>query len=140
MAKALVWVDVRARLSVDPPTLGSAVLPIAFPNAPFTRPQPPAPFLLVEVAAGSGKPIELGGRTWQDEAQVFVHVLVPTNIGVDSANDIEDQVRALFRQPSASGVIYESVDGDPGGPGSEDGVYWRTTIIANCRVQTILES
>jgi hypothetical protein len=141
MAKALIWADVKARLTASPIMLNGAALPVAFPNEDFQRPEPPAPWLLVEVAAGLNKPVELGGGFWQTDGQVFVHVLVVTGTGTDDATTIEDQVLALFRRPAPvpSFVLWDSVDGDPGGPGTEDGAYWRTSIIANCRVDSTIQ-
>jgi hypothetical protein len=86
---------------------------------------------MVQMTGGSGYPVELGGVTWQDDGQSFVHILVPTNTGVDIANDLIDQVIAMFRGPPFGPIIYRQVTADPGGPGSDDGLYWRTSVSAD---------
>jgi hypothetical protein len=84
VANTIVWTDLQARLSAAAISSGGTVLPIVWPNSGRSSRRPaPAPWLLVEMAGGSSRPIELGGSIWQDEGQAFVHVLVPTNTGVD---------------------------------------------------------
>jgi hypothetical protein len=50
--------------------------------------------------------------------------------------DIVDQVIACFRGPPTEPVVYMRISADPGGPGSDDGLYWRTSVTAEWRLQT----
>lgn len=136
MANTIVWTDLQARLAAADISAGGIILPIVWPNSGFKPPTGIAPWLLVEMAGGSSRPIELGGSIWQDEGQAFVHVLVPTNTGVAVAMGIVDQVVATFRSPPLEPVVYLRIYADPGGPGSDDGLYWRTSVTAEWRVQT----
>lgn len=139
MASVIAWTDLQARLTAAAITSGGALLPIALPNRTFNAPSGvPAPWLLVQMTGGSGRPIELGGSIWQDEGQSFIHVMVPTNTGTDAANDIVDQVIAMFRGPPTEPVVYTVVTADPGGAGSDDGLYWRTSVTADWYVQTFV--
>ena len=136
MANALVWADLQARVAAAQIAAGGIVLPIRWPNRGFAAPTPVAPWLMVEMAGGSGRPVELGGAVWQDEGQAMVHVLVPVNTGVDVAMDVVDQVKAMFRGPPYEHVVYQAISADPGGPGTDDGLYWRTSVTADWHVWT----
>lgn len=137
MASVIAWTDLQARLTAAGISSGGTVLPIAWPNQDFNAPAgTPAPWLMVQMVGGSGRPLELGGAVWQDEGQSYVHVLVPTKTGVAAAMDIVDQVVAAFRGPPQDAIIYYQVMADPGGAGSDDGVYWRTSVTAEWRAQT----
>jgi hypothetical protein len=139
MATVIAWADLQARLETAAISIGGVVLPISWPNRTFRAPAgTPAPWLLVEMTGGSGRPLELGGGIWLDEGQSFVHVLVPTNSGVADAMSIVDQVIAMFRSPPLEPVVYTHITADPGGPGSDDGLYWRTSVSADWRLQTLV--
>lgn len=138
MANALVWADLQARVDAAQLSSGGVVLPVGWPNTTFKPPAPPRPWVLVEMTGGSAERLELGDTVpWLDEGQSLVHVLVPVNTGLDAAMDIVDQVKAMFRRGSASPVRYTRVDADPGGPGTDDGSFWRTSVTADWRVQTL---
>ena len=139
MANALVWADLQARVAAAQVAAGGVVLPICWPNTRFTSPSPPRPWLLVEMTGGAAERMELGDAVpWLDEGQSMVHVLVPVNTGVDAAMDLVDQVQAMFRAPSGAPVRYTRVQSDPGGPGTDDGNYWRTSVTADwmCQILT----
>lgn len=137
MAVAIAWADLQARIEAAAISIGEVTLPVKWPNSSYDLPEGvAAPFLLVEMTGGSGRPLELGGGIWQDGGQSFVHVLVPTNSGVADTLSIVDQIIAMFRSPPLEPVVYTQVTADPGGAGSDDGLYWRTSVSADWRVQT----
>lgn len=139
MATVIAWADLQARLETAAVSISGIVLPISWPNRTFRAPVgTPAPWLLVQMTGGAGRPLELGGGVWLDEGQAFVHVLVPTNSGVADAMSIVDQVIAMFRSPPLEPVVYTRITADPGGPGSDDGLYWRTSVSADWRLQTLV--
>jgi hypothetical protein len=45
---------------------------------------PPAPWLDIEVAARGAEPIEMGGNTWEERGQIFLHVMIPVGTGLGS--------------------------------------------------------
>lgn len=137
MAVVIAWTDLQSRLTAAAISLGETLVPIRWPNGTYQPPaDEPAAWLLVEMSGGAGRPLELGGGIWQDEGRSLVHVLVPTNSGVDDALSIVDQLIAMFRSPPLEPVVYTQIQADPGGPGTDDGLYWRTSVSADWRVQT----
>ncbi len=131
MANAIARADLRARLLAA--GLG---VPIAWPNEPFEIPDPPSPWISVELVGGDDVPIEVGGGLWSASGQSLVHVLVPTNSGVAASDALIDAVKTAFRGPPLEPVVHERIGADPGGPGTDDGLYWRTSVTADWHLQT----
>lgn len=137
MANAAVWADLQARVAAAQIAADGVVVPVAWPNLKFTAPNL-KPWLMVEMAGGSAERLQLGDVVpWLEEGQSMVHVLVPVNTGVGTAMALVDQVSAMFRAPSAAPIRYTRVSADPGGPGTDDGSYWRTSVTADWQVQTL---
>jgi len=136
MSSVVAWTDLQARIQAAGIAIKGTPLQVAWPNR---KPDPPikGAFLLVELTGGSSRPISLGGENWLAQGQAMVHVMVPVNTGVDDVFSVVDQVEAMFRQPPHETVVYERVTSDPGGPGSDDGNYWRTSVTADWHLQTI---
>ncbi len=136
MSSLTAWADLQARIGAAAIAVDGAVLPVFWPN--MKRNTPAGAFLLIEMTGGSSRPISLGGENWLSEGQAMIHVMVPVNTGVTGVFGIVDQVEAMFRGPPHESVVYERVTSDPGGPGSDDGNWWRTSVTADWHLQTIV--
>jgi hypothetical protein len=131
MSSPEVWADARARLEA-----GGLSVPFAWPNEAFTNPEPPAPWLLVEISGDLSAPLELGrDGVWQEDGAILVHVMVPTGTGVTDGLALRKAVANLFRGLPPGPVTYHGATFDPGGPGDDTGVYHRLSLSIRYRYQ-----
>ena len=132
MASPVPWADARARIEAATATgQPLAGLPIEWPNEAFTRPDPPAPFLSVEMAGDGMGAIEMSGQgAWQERGQLFVHILAPTGTGTTAVRAIAKAVSDLFRNVSAeaNALIYERQSIGMGEPEEDDGPWWVMSV------------
>lgn len=122
MSSPEVWADARARLEAAAPGLG---LTVAWPNEGFTLPEPPAPWLLVEIQGELSRPIELGGATWQEAGALLLHVMVPVGTGTAAGLTLRKALANLFRTATGApvGLLWRDARMDPAGEPDDRGLY-----------------
>lgn len=138
MANVLAWADLRLRLAAANLSYNGVALPIAYPNTTFARPTSLIPWIRVDMTGSSSLPLDLGADHWLDDGSSIIDILVKTGTGTDATNQVFDDLMAIFRGPPYNPVVYERISGDPGG-GSDDGLYWITSIRADWHIQTITD-
>jgi hypothetical protein len=101
--------------------------PIALPNAVFVKPQPPAPWLRVEVMSHMLAPIDIGANVWQEDGTTFIDIIVPANSGTTLARTIAKNAANAFRNLGPRPVVYTagSLTAGVAGP---DGMWWTLTF------------
>jgi hypothetical protein len=135
----IVWQDVLPRVQTAAAAIG---LVVSLPNEDAgPRAIPPAPWLDIEVAAESAGAMEMGGRLWLERGSIFLHVMIPVGTGVLPGLTLRKALSVAFRnvQNAPAGLIYsrEGQAFDPMGPGTDDGVYRRLTLIVRYDYQDI---
>lgn len=139
MAAAIAWADLQARLESAQIALNGVLVKIAYPNSDFSLPSQSEAWMRVEMSYGASSPYELGTHAmWLEEGQTIVDVMVMSGTGLDDTISIIDQLKATFRGPPYDPVVYHRVTADPGGSGSDDGLYWVTSIRADWHVQSVI--
>ena len=133
MASSVPWADAVARITAatasGEPLAG---LTVEWPNETFTRPEPPAPFLSVEMAGEGMGAIEMSGAgAWTERGQLFVHILAPTGTGTTEIRAIAKAISDLFRNVSAeaSALLYERQSIGMGEPEEDDGPWWVMSVM-----------
>lgn len=118
--------DIRARMAAN-----WAATPIAYANEPFAPPEPPSPWVFFEVVEGAsmlrgiGKP---GERLYIYTGLIQAHVYVPAGSGETLARQYADAIGEIFRAKQFGSTVRTNVPNvDAGGPGSDDGLWWRVT-------------
>ena len=140
MAAAIAWADLVSRLDNAQIALGGVLVKIAYPNSDFSLPSQAEPWIRVEMSYGDSSPQELGDAAmWLETGQAIIDVMAMSGTGLDDTISIIDQLKATFRGPPYDPVVYYRVMADPGGSGSDDGLYWVTSLRAEWRVQSIVE-
>lgn len=134
----LVWDDVLPRVVAAATAAG---LIIEVPNEDAgPRPSPPAPWLDIEVAAESAAPMEMGAHIWEERGSIFLHVMIPLGTGIRDGLVARKALSVAFRDVTGTpnGLVYRTGQSfDPMGPGSDDGVYRRLTLIIRYDYQDI---
>lgn len=136
MANVLAWADLVIRLEAANLAYNGVALPIAYPNTSFARPTQLIPWIRVDMTGSSSSPMELGATNWLDDGSSMIEIFVKTGTGLDASNQVFDDLMAMFRGPPYDPIVYERIVGDPGG-GSDDGLYWISSIRADWHVQTV---
>lgn len=91
-------------------TQWASTTPIAWPNVSFTPPVG-EPWVRLSILSAGSDQIEVaptGSRTFRHDGTVAVQVFVPSNEGDGEARTLAEQVAAIFRGVTASGVTYLS--------------------------------
>lgn len=133
MTSPTPWADARAKIEA------AALVPpdrVYWPNEPFVLPEPPAVWLAVESEGDVMAPIELGGRTWQEEGTFYVHVMAPAGQGTAEARVLAEAVMGLFRGLGPASMTYLGGAIGRGGP-SDDGAWWRLSASVDFKFQTV---
>tara|TARA_R110000868_G_scaffold361938_3_gene623959 strand:- start:1231 stop:1653 length:423 start_codon:yes stop_codon:yes gene_type:complete len=92
------------------------------------------PWVYVEVSYNSTDQWSIGetDRTdnrWREDGQVFFHVFTPAGAGLSVADQYADAVIELFKGIQLSPDIeFRDISSDIGGPGDENGNYYRVSI------------
>ena len=133
MSSPEVYQDARTLIADGAAQIG---LPVAWPNRKFQAPEPPAPFLAVEVMGDGAEPYELGGGVWVEDGTVEVAVVVPTGTGIEQGLALRKAVAGWFRGLPAREVTYGRFIMDPGGM-DEDGNWFRLPLRVSYRFQSI---
>lgn len=133
MASPVPWADAVSRINAAIVTgQPLAGLTVEYPNEGFTRPEPPAPFLSVEMAGDGMGAIEMSGvGAWTERGQLFVHILAPVGTGTTAVRAIAKAVSNLFRNVSASAnaLLYERQSIGMGELEEDDGPWWVMTVV-----------
>ncbi len=109
------------------------VTPIYFENEKWHFPEPPAPFLLVEVYGDFYNQASIGAdpqgeNLFREIGQIYVHVMAPRGSGTAQARTYAKQIVDLFRGNEDAGVRPRDMSIGAGEPGTEDGNYFRMTV------------
>lgn len=134
MSSPDVWTDAKARI-----TAYAAAKPItvAWPNEPFVKPEPPAPWLAVEAYGDGSDPIELGlEAAWLEEGSIDVHVMIPVGSGISTGLAIRKEVQDLFRGIEPAALIYDGSALNRLGPTADDKLYRPLTVRIFYRYQS----
>lgn len=109
-----------------------ATIPVAWPDRPIDRPDPPAPWLLAEIIGADSTQESVGApghNLHLATAAVWVHVFVPMP-GEPTAWTLACEIASLFRGQilGADGDIRIGNIGISGSGSSDLGVWWRRTV------------
>jgi hypothetical protein len=132
-----VFDDFVPRVQAAATTLGIGV---ALPNedASSIRPVPPAPWLDIEVSAQATTAIELGGTVWDEQGTIYLHLMIPVGVGMRDGLVMRKALATTFRgiTDAAVGLAYRNdMAMDPMGPGTDDGVYRRLSLLVRYHYQ-----
>lgn len=113
---------------------------IVLPNEDSSsiRPIPPAPWLDIEVSAQASTAIELGGGVWDEQGTIWLHLMIPVGAGMRDGLVMRKALANSFRgiTDAAVGLAYRNdMAMDPMGPGSDDGVYRRLSLLIRYHFQ-----
>lgn len=105
---------IRSRFNTE----WGSTTPIAWPNKTFDPlkteagvARDPNPWVRLSILSAGSDQIEIaptGSRTFRHDGTVAVQVFVPSNEGDGEARTLAEQVAAIFRGVTASGVTYLS--------------------------------
>lgn len=134
--------DVVAKLAyVDPDTSEERIPPIRFENENFTPPNPPAPWLAMEVFGilsgqeSIGASVQADNR-WDETGYVSLKVLVASGTGSDQARQIAADIRlGIFRGLTLMDGNLEFLEANEsqGGPSEEVGNWFEIPITIQWR-------
>lgn len=113
--------------------------PLTYENdPPFQMPDPPAPWVLVEIYGSTFNQISMGSgipkldNKWREEGAVLAHVMVPVNSGSLVARQIATTLAGLFQGLSLSPDIrFADLSIGAGMIQSEDGNWWPLSVQAS---------
>lgn len=109
---------------------GWTTTPVQWANDRPDRPEPPAPWVFAEIRGVDSRLLSMGtvgNHQMQDDGFVSLSVFVPFGTGTDLAYQYSEQLAALFRGVAQSGVQFLAPTPADGGPGSDDGNWYRVT-------------
>lgn len=102
---------IRSRFNTE----WGATTPVAWPNAAFTPPNPPNPWVrltILPATAGQRTLAPVGSRTFRAGGLIVVQVFTPENEGDGENQTLCEQVAAIFRGVTASGIRYAGPNGE----------------------------
>lgn len=114
--------------------------PIVWENEDFTRPDPLAPWVAVEIAGSLysqesvGADVQAANR-WDEAGTLFLHVFVPAGTGSSTARRHCKTLADLFRGARLMDDALEFLDASIGfgEPGDEEGVTYRVSVSVDWR-------
>lgn len=113
----------KTLIDADPPTEGSAPLPMFWEADSIELPDTPAPFVYFEIVmdhafvAGYG-----GGRfnnLYRNTGELHAYIFVPTETGIDLGIGYGEQVASTFRSYRSSDISCFGASVEPLGKGAE---------------------
>lgn len=135
MASDVVYEAVRAFL-----TAGWTAAPIAWENEHFDKPNPPAPWLAVELSGtvyaqqsiGAGPQEE---NRWDEDGVLWLHVFVPAGTGSSTARGYAKALADIFRGALLIDETLEFMDASigMGEAGDNNGNWWRVSVSIDWR-------
>jgi len=125
MSSPEVWTDAQVLIRDTAATLD---IPVAWPNEVFDAlPEPPAPFVAVELQGDGAEPYEMTGGVWREDGSLYLHVMVPTGSGITEGLRLRKALADGFRGLPPRAVVYSSFGFDPGS-NDEEGNWHRLTL------------
>lgn len=135
MASGTVYDAIKAYLQAQWSTS-----PIAWENETFNKPEPPAPWVMVEIAGDVYAQMSIGAdeqadNRWDEEGVLLLHVFVPTGTGASAARGHAKALADLFRGATLLSDSLEFMDASigMGQPGDDDGMWWRISVSIDWR-------
>lgn len=115
---------VRSRMEAGNITYGGTAVPLRWPNeAGDPLPDDPAPFIytefMVEDARIAGYGSGRGGNLHRNTCRIEGYAFVPKGWGLDAAEDIAEQVAALFRSHRDATISCFTARVTAGGDGAD---------------------
>jgi hypothetical protein len=129
MSSEAVYATIRTHLQDNWTTT-----PIAWENEVFTQPEPPAPFLFVEITADLLDQRSIGaptGNLWREMGALHLHLFAPFGTGSTIARTYLRQLVDLFRGRDIADLTFTSAaigigeTAQRGERGVADGAWWR---------------
>lgn len=134
-----VWDDARARIDAAARAL---LIAVNWPNESVgERPDPPTMWIDIEAAAESSNDIEIAGTMWDEQGQIYIHLMVPVGTGVREGFRVRMLLSDAFLgvTDGPEGLSYRNGRSfDLMGPPGDDGVYRRLTLIVRYHYQSVL--
>lgn len=135
MASGTVYDAIRTLLTAQWTTTT-----IAWENEGYTKPEPPAAWVMVEVTGTLYAPMSIGSGIhaddrWDEEGTVWIHVLVPTGTGTSLQRSYCKTIADIFRGTTLLDGDLEFLDASigMGDQGDDEGNYWRVTVAVDWR-------
>lgn len=101
---------------------------IAYPNEPFSQPEPPAIWVAMEATGDVLNPIELPAKVYREEGTIYFHVMCPANWGSDLARTLAKNIANIFRGLPPRAVIYRGGSIGHGAIADTQGGWWMLTV------------
>lgn len=107
--------------------------PLLFENEPDAEiiPDPPAPWVAVEVTGQFLKQIEIGSpgsNTWLEQGVLWLHCFVPIGSGSLVARQHLKNLANLFRDKTVAFVVFSDASIGLGEPGDDEKKWWRLSM------------
>jgi len=113
---------------------------IAWENELFDRPEPPAPWVMVEMVGDLYAQMSIGAgvqseNRWDEEGVLMMHVFAPSGTGASTARGYAKSLADLFRGALLLADSLEFLDASigMGQPGDDDGLWWRISVSVDWR-------
>lgn len=110
--------------------------PLAWENEPFEVPEPPSPFVVVEIYGDSYQQESIGAgnpaaELWREDGAVLLHVMVPAGTGSLTARTHAEALANLLRGLELPGGIrFRGMSIGLGETATDDGNWWRISVRA----------
>jgi hypothetical protein len=131
-----VWDDCIPRIQAVADAQG---ITFEMPNEPaLQRPQPPQPWLDIEVASQSSVQMEIGDDAWIEEGQIYLHLMIPIGTGWRPALVMAKAFQVCFRginKTTPPGLVYRDNQSSDPMANKDDGMYRRLSVIVNYKFQ-----
>ena len=105
--------------------------PLAWDNEAFAKPEPPVPFVLVQVTGSIYEQMTIGAETrqanrFQEEGQLLLTIIVPLGTGSDVARQHAEALATMFRGLTldASDIEFLDMSIGLGRAADDDGPWW----------------
>lgn len=114
--------------------------PFRFSNEPFTKPEPPAPWIAVDLTRVLYGQESIGAseqkdNRWDANGDLSIRVLVASGTGADRAWELAEAIADIFRGLTLFGgdLEFGFAFTDEGGPSEEEGNWYELPIIIKWR-------
>jgi hypothetical protein len=133
-----VWDDALARAQA---ACAALQLPLEQPNTQQQDHEGDPLWVLIEGQARLSDRIELDGLVWQEDGQIWLHVMAATGSGARPALVARKALAAAFRTASGlpDGLTYLGHDFGPADAGDEAGNWTRFSLAIDYRFQDIAQ-
>lgn len=133
MASGTVYDAIRAYLEAR-----WSATTIAWENETFNRPEPPAPWVMVEMIGDLYGRMSIGAGDedrWDEEGVLLLHIYAPAGTGASTARGYAKSLADLFRGERLLSDDLEFRDASigMGQPGDDDGMWWKISVSIDWR-------